>query len=158
MALHATGDTAGAPASEPPRQSKRMGASVPVLTFSVPLHDCNQPRLHPPGTPVACTPMLTFPGVTFPSVSFRAKYQGVVSPGPSRTPRNRRPSTTGVAITDPGPSGIRAGLKRGDVLRSVDTTEVTDTADAEKALRDASRRLTLDVQRGDQRLVMRFRL
>ena len=67
-------------------------------------------------------------------------------------------STTGVAITDPGPSGIRAGLKRGDVLRSVDTTEVTDTADAEKALRDASRRLTLDVQRGDQRLVMRFRL
>jgi Do/DeqQ family serine protease len=67
-------------------------------------------------------------------------------------------SIGGVAIADPGPAGARAGLQRGDVLRGIDGVEVATTAEAEKALAEARRSLTLDVQRGTQRVVMRFRL
>ena len=67
-------------------------------------------------------------------------------------------ATTGVVITDPGPAGPRAGLARGDVLRAINDEPVTDTAQAEELLAEKSRWLTLDVQRGDQRRVLRFRL
>jgi S1-C subfamily serine protease len=67
-------------------------------------------------------------------------------------------STGGVVITDPGAAGPRAGLARGDVIRAIDGVALTDTAQADALLRKASGRLTLDVQRGDQRRVLRFRL
>ena len=67
-------------------------------------------------------------------------------------------SVEGVVVADPGPAGSRAGLKRGDVLRAIDGAVVADTAQATAALDAARRSLTLDVQRGTQRIVMRFRL
>ncbi|UYV36351.1 trypsin-like peptidase domain-containing protein [Rhodobacteraceae bacterium D3-12] len=67
-------------------------------------------------------------------------------------------STTGVVVTDPGPAGPRAGLARGDVLRAINEVPLTDTAQAATLLRDAKRWLILDVQRGNQRRVLRFRL
>ncbi|MDO6727740.1 trypsin-like peptidase domain-containing protein [Cognatishimia sp. 1_MG-2023] len=64
----------------------------------------------------------------------------------------------GVIVENPGDIGARAGLRRGDILRSIDGTEITDPASVEAALRQAERRLAIEVQRGSQRVVMRFRL
>ncbi|SEP15605.1 Do/DeqQ family serine protease [Salinihabitans flavidus] len=66
--------------------------------------------------------------------------------------------TAGVVVEDPGEIGARAGLQPGDVLQRVDGERVGDTAQARDALRRASGRLVLDVQRGNQQVVMRFRL
>ena len=63
-----------------------------------------------------------------------------------------------VIVENPGEIGARLGLRSGDVLRVIDDQEIAITADADKALRAARNRLTLEVQRGTQRLVMRFRL
>jgi Do/DeqQ family serine protease len=65
---------------------------------------------------------------------------------------------TGVAITDPGPAAARVGLARGDVLRAINGTAATDTAAAAGLLETSGRWLSLDVQRGDQRQVLRLRL
>jgi len=65
---------------------------------------------------------------------------------------------TGVLVDDPGQIGARAGLRAGDILRSIDGVEITDTAKAEDLLLNARGRLSLEVQRGTQRVVMRFRL
>lgn len=65
---------------------------------------------------------------------------------------------SGVAITDPGPIGARAGLARGDVLRAIDDNEAADTATAARLLEKSGRWLSLDVQRGNQRHVLRLRL
>ena len=67
-------------------------------------------------------------------------------------------NATGVVITDPGPAGPRAGLARGDILRAINDVPLTDTAQAEALLRETSRWLSLEIQRGNQRQVMRFRL
>ncbi len=67
-------------------------------------------------------------------------------------------SMSGVVVEYPGEVGARLGLRAGDVLRVIDGQEVATTKEADKALRDARKRLTLEVQRGTQRVVMRFRL
>ncbi|SFM31574.1 trypsin-like peptidase domain-containing protein [Shimia aestuarii] len=67
-------------------------------------------------------------------------------------------SIEGVVVEQPGEIGTRMGLAPGDVLRAIDGTEIATTRDADQALRAAKKRLTLDVQRGTQRVVMRFRL
>ncbi len=67
-------------------------------------------------------------------------------------------NASGVVITDPGPAGPRAGLARGDVLRAINDVALTDTAQAEALLGKTSRWLSLEVQRGNQRHVLRFRL
>ncbi|MBO9472777.1 trypsin-like peptidase domain-containing protein [Shimia sp. R10_1] len=67
-------------------------------------------------------------------------------------------SAEGVVVENPGDIGARLGLHAGDVLRLIDGQVIETTADADKALRAARNRLTLEVQRGTQRLVMRFRL
>lgn len=67
-------------------------------------------------------------------------------------------SSEGVAVTDPGPTGPRVGLVRGDILRAINDVAVTDTQSAVRLLEKASRWLALEVQRGTQRRVMRFRL
>ncbi|WP_306004833.1 trypsin-like peptidase domain-containing protein [Aquicoccus porphyridii] len=67
-------------------------------------------------------------------------------------------SSEGVVVTDPGPAGPRAGLARGDILRAINDVAVTDAQSAARLLEGVSRWLSLEVQRGTQRRVMRFRL
>ncbi|GAA6180014.1 Do family serine endopeptidase [Shimia sp. NS0008-38b] len=67
-------------------------------------------------------------------------------------------SLEGVVVEKPGEVGARLGLRAGDVLRVIDGADILATKDADKALRAARNRLTLEVQRGTQRVVMRFRL
>ena len=67
-------------------------------------------------------------------------------------------ASTGVVIEDPGAAGARAGLRRGDVLLSLNGDALGDTKTAERALRKASGRITLSIQRGGQQILMRFRL
>lgn len=64
---------------------------------------------------------------------------------------------SGVLVTQVGPAGGRAGLRRGDVLLAVNGAEIATSAEAERALRAAGRKLRLDVQRGAQRISMRLR-
>jgi S1-C subfamily serine protease len=64
----------------------------------------------------------------------------------------------GVVVTDPGQAGGRLGLRAGDVLRQIDGTEIETTADAKSALRQASRSVTMEILRGGQRIVSRFRI
>ncbi|SEQ18531.1 Do family serine endopeptidase [Thalassovita taeanensis] len=67
-------------------------------------------------------------------------------------------SSTGVVVEDPGPVAGQVGLKSGDILHVINGDTIEATKDVEKALTGRVRRLTLDVQRGLQRLVIRFRL
>lgn len=67
-------------------------------------------------------------------------------------------TATGVVVVDPGRVGARAGLRKGDILRGINDEVVTDTSGAADLLESASRWLALDIQRGTQRTVMRFRL
>ena len=64
----------------------------------------------------------------------------------------------GVLVDDPGPYGARVGLRPGDIVRAINGDEVASTADANRALSARMRALSLDVQRGLQRIVMRARL
>ncbi len=64
----------------------------------------------------------------------------------------------GVLVEDPGDIGARAGLRAGDVLLGINGVAVLDSASATDALEAARSRLALDVQRGQRRLTMRFRL
>ncbi|MDQ2093863.1 trypsin-like peptidase domain-containing protein [Rhodalgimonas zhirmunskyi] len=66
-------------------------------------------------------------------------------------------SVDGVVITDPGPAGPRAGLARGDVIRAIDGTPVSDSQSAVRALEQVRGWLTLDMQRGMKRAQLRFR-
>lgn len=67
-------------------------------------------------------------------------------------------SLTGVVVENPGELGARMGLAAGDVLRVIDGQNVETTKQVDEALRIARKRLTLEVQRGTRRVVMRFRL
>ena len=67
-------------------------------------------------------------------------------------------AASGVVVDDPGAVGGRVGLRPGDILRKVNGVDVANTDSALALLTDARGRLTLEVQRGGQRLVMRFRL
>ncbi len=67
-------------------------------------------------------------------------------------------SANGVLVVEPGRAGLRAGLRRGDILRGINDTEATDTETAAALLEERIRWLSLDVQRGAQRSVLRFRL
>lgn len=65
---------------------------------------------------------------------------------------------SGVLVVDPGDIGARAGLRAGDILLGIDGSAVSTSEDASAALEQARGRLALDVQRGQRRLTMRFRL
>ncbi|MCQ0093687.1 trypsin-like peptidase domain-containing protein [Roseovarius sp. M141] len=67
-------------------------------------------------------------------------------------------ASSGVLVVDPGEIGARAGLRAGDTLLSINGAEVATSTDASAALERARGRLALDVQRGQRRLTMRFRL
>ncbi len=67
-------------------------------------------------------------------------------------------SAEGVVVTDPGPFGIRAGLRAGDILRSINGRAVGDPDTVAPLLRRAIPRVVVEAQRGDQRLLLRFRI
>ncbi|MDO6478655.1 trypsin-like peptidase domain-containing protein [Shimia thalassica] len=67
-------------------------------------------------------------------------------------------SLTGVVVENPGQVGTRLGLRAGDVLREVDGRAIETVSDAERALEKAKRKVTIEIQRGTQRIVSRFRL
>ena len=64
----------------------------------------------------------------------------------------------GVLVLDPGPAGARAGLRPGDIVHAINDVAATDTSVAAEVLEEPMRWLVLDVQRGTQRNVLRFRL
>ena len=67
-------------------------------------------------------------------------------------------ASAGAVVADPGPVGLRAGLRRGDVIAAVNEVAVPDSTGAAAALEDARRWLALEVMRGTERLNLRFRL
>ena len=67
-------------------------------------------------------------------------------------------STQGVVIDDTGNVGARMGLRTGDVLQQINGTDMIEVGDVQDALTIRSGSLVMQVQRGNQRLVMRFRL
>jgi Do/DeqQ family serine protease len=64
----------------------------------------------------------------------------------------------GVLVDDPGRFGARVGLRPGDIIRAINENEIATTDAAERALSADMRAISLDVQRGLQRIVMRARL
>jgi Do/DeqQ family serine protease len=69
-------------------------------------------------------------------------------------------TTSGVIVEAPGPIAVRFGLQPGDVILAINGVEIEMTAQVFDALIDAisSRALSLDLQRGLQRLSLRSRL
>ncbi|MGR3453784.1 trypsin-like peptidase domain-containing protein [Pseudooceanicola sp.] len=67
-------------------------------------------------------------------------------------------SAAGAVVTVPGPVGARAGLKPGDLILAINGTPVATGRDADAALRETGRWLALDLQRGRERMTLRFRL
>ncbi|WP_058272458.1 trypsin-like peptidase domain-containing protein [Ruegeria atlantica] len=67
-------------------------------------------------------------------------------------------SQTGVVIVDAGRYGGRSGLRAGDVVLSINGTEVRHPVDVVDAMTDPERRLNLDVLRGGRAVSLRFRL
>lgn len=67
-------------------------------------------------------------------------------------------NATGVIVEDTGPFGARAGMQVGDILLTINGDRVTDPQSVEDLLSAAQDRLALEVMRGSQRVVMRFRL
>ncbi|MBR9650827.1 Do family serine endopeptidase [Thalassovita aquimarina] len=66
--------------------------------------------------------------------------------------------STGVVVEDPGPFGGQVGLRKGDILHVINGETVETTDDVQQVLSGRVRVLAFDVQRGLQRLVIRFRL
>ncbi|MGC1497419.1 MAG: trypsin-like peptidase domain-containing protein [Sulfitobacter sp.] len=67
-------------------------------------------------------------------------------------------ATTGVVVMDTGPFSPRVGLRRGDVILDVNGIEITQTDDAASLLGGAVRRIQMIIQRGSQRVSLRFRI
>ena len=65
---------------------------------------------------------------------------------------------TGVAVTEAGSWGRRAGLRAGDVILGVNGREVSRPAEVDRALRRAAPRIQLEVAREGRRLALRFRV
>ncbi|WP_146346065.1 trypsin-like peptidase domain-containing protein [Phaeobacter marinintestinus] len=67
-------------------------------------------------------------------------------------------STEGVVVIDPGAYGARAGFQPGDVLLTINKTEIDRTGDVRKALTKPGRWVQVDLMRRGGRMSMRFRL
>ena len=61
-------------------------------------------------------------------------------------------------ITETGPVAARAGLRRSDVILSINGREMARSGDVVRALRDPGRRLAIELWRNGQRVALRFRL
>lgn len=64
----------------------------------------------------------------------------------------------GVVVMAPGPYGARAGLRAGDILRTINGRAIADTQDVAPILAQAAPRIQLEIQRGAQRVLLRFRV
>ncbi|MFZ7091658.1 trypsin-like peptidase domain-containing protein [Primorskyibacter sp. 2E233] len=64
----------------------------------------------------------------------------------------------GIVVLDPGPFGARAGLQQGDILNAIDGVDIVSPTEVDALLRDAAPRIQIDAQRGNRRLVLRFRI
>ncbi|MCB1365535.1 MAG: trypsin-like peptidase domain-containing protein [Rhodobacteraceae bacterium] len=65
-------------------------------------------------------------------------------------------SLRGVIVTDPGPYGARAGLRRGDAVLAINGRRVARSRDVERALKESGRWLRLDLLRKGQQLSLRL--
>lgn len=63
----------------------------------------------------------------------------------------------GVVVTDPGPFAARIGLRRGDILLTIDGRAVTDPDRVDRLLRRAAPRVEIEALRGNRRAILRFR-
>jgi len=63
----------------------------------------------------------------------------------------------GVAVMDAGPFGARAGLRKGDVVLTINGVALTHPDIAADLLSGKVRAIEMSVQRGAQRIQMRFR-
>ena len=63
----------------------------------------------------------------------------------------------GVVVETPGPFGARVGLAPGDLIQKINDTSITTTKDALNLLKTPTRTVAIEVQRGLQRILLRFR-
>lgn len=63
----------------------------------------------------------------------------------------------GVAVIDPGRFAVRAGLRRGDVIVAINGNSISHPQEAVAALSGSSARVEILIQRGAQRIALRFR-
>lgn len=64
----------------------------------------------------------------------------------------------GVVVTNPGRFGARAGLKTGDIVLGINRAGINAPSDVDAALRNAGRRVVIDVVRQGRRIALRFRI
>ncbi len=67
-------------------------------------------------------------------------------------------SATGVVVTAPGPYAARAGIQVGDILVQVNGNGIERPKDVDRALREKTRWMQVELMRRGQRVVLRFRL
>lgn len=67
-------------------------------------------------------------------------------------------SATGVVVTAPGPHAARAGIQVGDILVQVNGEGIDHPKDVDRALREKTRWMQVELMRRGQRVVLRFRL
>ncbi len=67
-------------------------------------------------------------------------------------------SAKGVVVTAPGRYGARAGVQMGDIMVKVNGHDIEHPKDVDRALREKSRWMQLELMRRGQRVVLRFRL
>ena len=63
----------------------------------------------------------------------------------------------GVVVIESGPLGRRVGLQAGDVIRRVDRFFIQSPSDVGPALRQSTPNVSIEVERGGQRVLLRFR-
>ena len=64
----------------------------------------------------------------------------------------------GVVVADPGEAGLRAGMRRGDIVRSINRNRIGHPKDVEASLTNVRGRLVLELDRGNRPISLRFRL
>jgi len=67
-------------------------------------------------------------------------------------------NATGVVVINPGPIGVRVGVKPGDVIEAVGGEMMKTPQDVSDALKASGRTVQMDVIRGVSRVQLRFRL
>ena len=67
-------------------------------------------------------------------------------------------NASGVIVLEPGAVGARIGLRAGDILLAVGRYAIERPSEAARLLGQASGRVAVQVQRGNRRLALRFRV
>ena len=147
----------GAPVNTPPEMIYRMtvaglGGQAEITRIRDGAADQVMVKLIAPPDEPARDTIVTPKGSVFPGITLERINPAVIAE------LGLLPSAQGVVVADPGETGARAGLQRGDILLGINRSPVRHPADAVDLLRTAQRRLVLDVQRGGRRIALRFRL